>query len=191
MGAVVGSRYDEGQPAWDAGFGQIQIFKGNPVCANAVIRRTQPGSRLSANSTTPLGGNAVKARPARGREKLSRYTGHSPALTASQSQDTFCPTTTSTLDYLEPLILNAWAYAVPVPASFAVLSCLGFFFSRLLFCSLLIFIFLSHGGSHYTKRNAYSNPLLPAHTGCWSAFPAALPRLRSGTGANLTRLGRN
>jgi hypothetical protein len=32
----------------------------------------------------------------------------------------------------------ACAYAVPVEAAFALLSCFGFFFSRLLFCSLLM-----------------------------------------------------
>jgi hypothetical protein len=35
---------------------------------------------------------------------------------------------------------DAW-YAVAGVAAFAPLSCLGFFFSRLLFCSLLIFVF--------------------------------------------------
>jgi hypothetical protein len=50
--------------------------------------------------------------------------------------------------FLEPLVLKAWAYAVPVAV--ALLFCLGFFFSRLLFCSLLIFSFLSHDRSHNT-----------------------------------------
>jgi hypothetical protein len=40
--------------------------------------------------------------------------------------------------FLAPL--DAW-YAVAGVAAFAPLSCLGFFFSRLLFCSLLIFRF--------------------------------------------------
>jgi hypothetical protein len=40
--------------------------------------------------------------------------------------------------FLEPL--DAW-YAVAGAAAFAPLSFLGFFFSRLLFCSLLIFRF--------------------------------------------------
>jgi hypothetical protein len=58
--------------------------------------------------------------------------------------------------FLEPLVLKAWAYVVPVAATFALLSCLGFFFSRLLFCSLLIFNFLSHGCCHYITDRQFS-----------------------------------
>src|SRR5450631_2783977 len=55
--------------------------------------------------------------------------------------------------FLEPLSLKAWAYAVPVAGTFAVLSCFGFFFSRLLFCSLLIFRFLRHAAPSARLRH--------------------------------------
>jgi hypothetical protein len=48
----------------------------------------------------------------------------------------------------------ACAYAVPLFAGFALLSCFGFFFSRLLFCSLLI---LSLSRSKWTLT-IQSNP---------------------------------
>src|SRR4051812_25577059 len=58
--------------------------------------------------------------------------------------------------FLEPLVLKAWAYAVPVAAIFALLSCLGFFFSRLLFCSLLISISSATVAPHYITDRQFS-----------------------------------